>query len=124
MTTFNSKTSNVREYRPRANGRSLTWFGWSRFYCNWNFQYLIPVVVPKAQLNQHFLLDFDCTDDNSILVACLNMPTLPNNAHPRDFNENKLIVQQKCHYVIKGCKRHYVVKNGKIPSSALISITI
>ena len=27
-----------------------------------------------------------------LLVACLNTPTLPYHAHPRDFNENKLIV--------------------------------
>ena len=59
-----------------------------------------------------------------VQVACLNTPTLPNHAHPRDFNENKLIVQKKCYYVLKGCKRHYLVKNGKIPLSTFVSISI
>ena len=49
-----------------------------------------------------------------LLVACLNTPTLPNHAHPRDFNENKLIVQKKCYYVFKGCKRHYLVKMERL----------
>ena len=51
-------------------------------------------------------------------------PTLPNRAHPRDFNESKLIAQKKCYDVFQLCKRHYLVENGKIPSSILVSISI
>ena len=40
----------------------------------------------------------------ALLLACPNTPTLPNHAHPRDFNENKLIVQKKCYYVFRGIK--------------------
>ena len=42
--------------------------------------------------------------------SCPNTPTLPSHAHPWQINENKLIVEKYCYYVLKRCKRYHLVK--------------
>ena len=74
--------------------------------------------LPCLTTNSHI------KDMKLLLVACPNTPTLPNHAHPQDFNENKLIVQKKCYYVFIGCKDITWQKNGKIPSSTFVRISI
>ena len=77
-----------------------------------------PIFIPLKMC----VAVFPCGD--GIAVPFQLLATTPNHAHPRDFDENKLIVQKKCYYVFKGRKRHYLVKIGVIPSSTFVSISI
>ena len=39
-------------------------------------------------------------------------PTLPNHTHPRNFLQNKFIVEKYCYYGLERCKGHYLVKKS------------
>ena len=42
------------------------------------------------------------------MVACQNMPTLPNPLHPQNFNVYTVL----CYCVLERCKRHYLMKKS------------